>query len=368
MFAVNKNDSLECPKEFLSNIIPIVRNLQLVFLLLLVVAALTLNLLILTVAWKNRHSKSDSKVMDNVAAIAALDIVWVLLVPSIAFFVIVLKYWPSGEIFCNITGSLTLGVVLLRNQLVGLALLDRFCSVFAPFSYPMYRRKVTGTLVVAAVAFSIVYAILPAVVRTAGRYTFYSVYATCFMAVSCADSACYGYITVMATHWIVCWVILPTVLFSMMCIKARIMMQRSLPAMGTFTADVTMQTAMPPLAQPGNEAGGLADSTISSSASLASTQTKSTLTNTNNSIDSYTSKPNIANTIMLNVAVYVGCFLPLAVHFASYRMDFNTAATKQTELDATIGFICGDINLLLTVLDPAMALKNRRMRSICGGR
>ena len=350
--SVNANDSWESPEEFLSNIVPVVRNLQLVFLLLVAVSALTLNVLVTTVAWKNR--RMDFEEMANSAAIAVLDITWILLVHPIAIFAIISKSWPSEKIFCTITGSFNLCVVLLRNQLVGLALLDKFCSVFSPFKYPRYRRKIIRILWTFAVLFALVYAILPVVVQKAGRYSFYSAYAACFLAAACPKPPCYVHVAVMATHWITFWAVLPTVLFIAMYVKAKMLSAREQPVMGTFAADLPIQTTSTA------QSVGKTDS-----ASLSSSFFSGTLPhNGRTSVANYAPKPtNTATTVFLYVAVYVGCLLPIAIHFGSYRLGFDTAgATTQTELVTMIGFICGDINILLTVLDPLIILKNKRTR------
>lgn len=361
MSAANTTRSFDWPSEFLSNIVPLVRNLQLTYLLVLTATAVTLNLLVMGVTWKNRKSRNYKGMAINVT-IAALDILWALLVHPIAFSAIVSKSWPHGEVFCKVTGSLTMSIVVLRNQLVGLTQLDRFCSVFAPFRYFLYRRKVKSALVGAAVTFALVYGILPAVVPKAGKYTFYPAYTACFLAVSCADSACYVFITMIMAHWAVCCAILPTLLFAIMYVKAR--MVRRHPVMGTFNAVATIpEVTLTVAPTPGNESLAIIDSTARHN-SCASYQTTSPRESVRSSVHDHrptvsSTKRNVAATFTLHIAIYVGCLLPLGVNFVTYRAGLTSAGMEmaQTELVTMIGFLCGDIHLLLTVLDPIMVLK-----------
>ena len=332
------------PEKFLESVPPIVRSMHLVALIALTAAVLVLNGMVLYLAWKNR--KHDAYAMANKAALATLDIAWAMLLNPIGFFSVASRSWPFGKTFCSVTGSLTLGVILLRNQLVGLALIDRFCHVFAPFSYPSRRRRVMVILAVAATLFAIIYPIPPALTRAAGKYAFYSAYAACFLEVSCEHSWCYGYLAVIVTHWTVFWAILPTVLILVMCIKAKAMsraMSNRASIMGTFAAPATAK-------KNGNSESG----TCSSRTSVENQGTACP--------DPRGSSSRAHFTFMLHVVIYVGCFLPIAIHFATYRTGFNDDWI-QSELSTTIGFISGDIGLLLAVLDPLVTLTNKNEKA-----
>ena len=330
------------PERFLESLPPIVRSLHLVALLIMTAAILVLNGMVIFVAWKNR--KLDADAMANNAALATLDIAWAMLINPIGFFAVASRSWPFGQIFCAVTGSLTLTVILLRNQLVGLAVLDKFCSVFAPFKYPSHRRRFMASLAVAAIVFAIAYPVPPALNRAAGKYSFYSAYATCFLDVSCTESGCYGYLAVIATHWVICWAILPTVLISAMCMKARAM-ATNVPVMGTFAANVTANT----------------DTT-------SRRPSRKISRNSCDTVQGSVARPDLRNgsklqtTFILHVVIYVGCFLPLAIHFSTYRIGCSDVAPL-SELSATLGLICGDIGILLAVLDPLVTLTNK---NACG--
>ena len=360
----NANSSYDCPSEFFSNIVPLIRNLQLSFLFILTTAAVSLNLLVLAVAWKTRKSADCESEMATNVVIAALDIAWILLVHPIAISAIVSKSWPHGEVFCKVTGSFTFGIILLRNQLVILTLLDRFCYVFAPFHYPRCRRKILGTLAVASVTFTVIYAILPAMVPKAGEYSFYSAYATCFLEVSCSEPACYAFVAVVMAHWAVCWAFLPTLLFTIMCIKARMMKHH--PVMGTFNPVDDIPPATPTLAPtPGNERLAIVDSAARHN-SCASHQTISSARNSihisrrPSALSTKNELAPIVQTYVLHLAIYVGCILPLGVHFFTIRAGFAHGTIDQ--FTTTIGLLCGDTHLLLTALDPIMVLRQKYAR------
>ena len=338
------------PEGFLQSIPPLVRSFHLLSILTLTAAVLSLNGTVILVACKNR--KTDPYAMTNAAALATLDIAWAAITNPIGFFAVATTKWPFGSIFCDVTGSLTLAVILLRNQLVGLAVVDKFCNVFAPFGYPSQRRRVTTTLGVAAIVFAIVYSIPPAVTRRAGRYTFYTAYAACFVDLSCYGSArCDGYLAVIGAHWIVCWAIMPAVLFTAMCVKART--ATVVPVMGTFAAERTpnKKSIIDPAGC--NDAPKPADLVADSERG-----------NQNNRSDTGngTRRSKVHATFLLHMVIYIGCFLPLAVHFITYRTGYNDEA-RQSDLSTTLGLICGDLGLLLAVLDPLVTLTNRNARA-----
>lgn len=332
------------PEEFFHSVSPIVRNLHLVSVLILTAAVLILNAMVIFIAWKNRRADPDA--MTNAAALATLDIAWTTLVNPITFYALASKSWPFGQTFCDVTGSLTFGVILLRNQLVGLSVADKFCNVFAPFSYPPHRRRVLATLAVAATFFAIAYPIPPALTRSTGRYTFYTAYAACFLDLSCVEAGCDGYLAVIGTHWVVCWAILPAVLFTAMCVKARTM-TNSETVMGTFAADPTASR------KPGLRSNpSYVDPAVCSNAPKFASPGPSLSDRDSNKGQT---------TFVLHMVIYIGCFLPLAIHFATYRTGFN-GSPPNSELSATLGFICGDVGLLLAVLDPLVTLTNRNAR------
>lgn len=138
-----------------------VRSFQTLFYILICVSGITLNslLIVLVAKYKKLQTLSFAIALQVVVLDLILSSTVLLLRPLTS----IAKRWLFGEHVCVITAYVYLTYLLLRTLLMFVFVIDRFLSVFFPFSYPKHSSKVMLILSVSIWVFCLVARIIPGI-------------------------------------------------------------------------------------------------------------------------------------------------------------------------------------------------------------
>ena len=92
--------------------------------------------------------------------VAIVDILYVLIIMPTAIISTIGGRWSIGLHTCIISGGVFSLIFQYHNWLMFVFVFDRFCSVFMPFRYDTYRRKVTLLLCLTTLALAVINAVL----------------------------------------------------------------------------------------------------------------------------------------------------------------------------------------------------------------
>ena len=122
----------------------VLRVLNIIFYLILTVVGITLNSLLLLLVLKFKKLQTLSVVI--ALQVVITDLINAAAILPLRVLTAAANQWLFGAIFCVIHGYISLLCNISRLQLMLVLVIDRFSTVFLPFSYPKYRKKVVGIL------------------------------------------------------------------------------------------------------------------------------------------------------------------------------------------------------------------------------
>ena len=127
--------------------------------------------------------------------------------------------WLFGEHFCAFIGFVILIMASMRTFLMFIFVIDRFLSVFLPFSYPKHKVKVAVSLSVLCWPLSIILnaAMLPGLLNC---YRFNALSWTCFFSSKCSGN-CSAFIAVYLSLIVIPITVLPIILYIALFCKAK---------------------------------------------------------------------------------------------------------------------------------------------------
>ena len=137
-----------------STLTTIVRSFQTLFYLLILVLGIPLNgmVIVLVVKYKKLQTRSFIIALQVMGVNLFLLVTVYLLRPITS----IANQWLFGEYVCIIMGYIYIAYLLVRTLLMFAFVVDRFLSVFCPFSYPKHSSKIMISLCVATWVFVIV--------------------------------------------------------------------------------------------------------------------------------------------------------------------------------------------------------------------
>lgn len=140
-----------------------------------------------------------------------------LLTGSISFISSVANRWIFGKYVCALIGVIYIFFFFTRATLMLVFVFDRFLSVFFPFGYPKYQKKVVIILSASAWAFSLMVGAIGAILDC---YTFVSKFWFCYFSGAC-NSRCITYSSVLFIAFGVPVTVVPVILYALLFIKAK---------------------------------------------------------------------------------------------------------------------------------------------------
>ena len=167
--------------------------------------------------------------------VVILDLVNVLIFIPITASTTLSGQWVLGSSLCVTTGVVFSFDYRFRNLLMFVFVFDRFCTVFSPFRYNRYRKKIAFTLWLIALVLSALSAILPTIV---GCYGFSRVLWRCLhvQIEHCQNHLiCYSYITVLAVIGQITGSYIPLIMYISLFIKAKKIRNQIIPAANVQT-------------------------------------------------------------------------------------------------------------------------------------
>ena len=186
--ATNNGTSLSCFEESLSfslspaYIDTIVKYYQMVNFLIVFFLGVFLNIFVLILLLKFKKLRTLSFAL-------ALQIVFIDLVNSLLFATDLISnianQWLFGEYICVLVGLLHSLAYIIRIVLMLVFVIDRYLTIYRPFTYPKYRRKILCTLSTIAwlLVFVIAISMLPGLFDC---YAYSPLVDGCNIAISCS--------------------------------------------------------------------------------------------------------------------------------------------------------------------------------------
>ena len=222
----NLSEELNCAQQTLMNVslaeyppalITTVAVLRVLYYIAVLLSGVALNMLVMILIAKDK--KLQTTPLLAALQIVGTDLVIAVLLPLSILPSTIGGRWVLGWHMCTITGFLWFLCSITRMLLLPVLAIDRFLYVFAPFKYPNIKNKVVGLLSLLSwlIAIGACIFALPGILDCYGyRYIQYF----CFAETSC-NRRCFIYTTI---FWFVfgspAWV-LPVLLYSSLCYKAR---------------------------------------------------------------------------------------------------------------------------------------------------
>lgn len=192
-----------------------VRSFQIIFYIIICTLGITLNSLVIVLVAKYRKLQTLS--FGIALQVVVLDSILSSTVLLLRPITSIAKGWLFGEHMCIITAYIYLTYLLLRTLLMFEFVIDRFLSVFFPYSYPKHSVKVMVVLSIGIWVFSIAVRIIPGYLDC---YAYVSTSYLCVQSARCGPSciaaanANLGFVFGPAT-------VTPIILFGILYWKAR---------------------------------------------------------------------------------------------------------------------------------------------------
>ena len=119
--------------------------------------------------------------------VAIVDFLYTLFFMPTAITSTIGGQWSIGLHTCIISGGVFSFIFQHRNWLMFVFVFDRFCTVFMPFRYDTYRRKVTLLLFLTAIALAVISAVL------AMTFSCFGLSRVIWLCISTIDETCPNY-------------------------------------------------------------------------------------------------------------------------------------------------------------------------------
>ena len=209
--AIHGSVDLPYPRILLNT----VRILQSIFLLFLSVFGSFLNLFVIVLVAKFKKLQTMSFII--AIPIVASNFVLTLVAGLIGLINCVANRWLLGKHLCSLVGSVIFICITVRESAMLAFVLDRFLSVFLPFSYPKHQLRSTVAFFIAPCLYAVVMGILGYVLDC---YSFQPRAWVCILDASC-NMKCtmllsiYGVLTFLFIR------ILPVILYALLFMKGR---------------------------------------------------------------------------------------------------------------------------------------------------
>lgn len=132
------------------------------------------------------------------------------------------REWLFGEVFCKTVGATALFIGTWRWPVMFLLVLDRFLTIFCPFSYHGTRAKcVTIILSIVILSACILTSVIPLFDIGIGCYVFTELALMCVVSWQCTSIICHVYYYFITITFFVFGGIVPVALYIAMYIKGR---------------------------------------------------------------------------------------------------------------------------------------------------
>ena len=207
--------------------------LQSILRIILFFLGISLNslLVVLIVKFKKLRTVSFAFSLQIIANNLALSVLFYL----VAFANVVANRWVFGEHICVAVGLLLFISVLVRTLLMFVFVVDRFLFVFLPFEYPKHHKKVLMVLSIVSWLFALGTCIIP-IPQILDCYIFNSYLWVCDLSLDCS-SACSVYGVTFFFVVLIPVIVIPTVLYIILYIKARLARKATVIASDGITSN-----------------------------------------------------------------------------------------------------------------------------------
>ena len=190
-------------------------------------AILTVSLMMIIVMNKELHKRTFIISLQ----LMVLDVVFIVFVNGSIVVTSMAREWVFGQVWCIVSGIVSQLAVLWRGSILFVLTLDRFLTVFYPFSYKKKARKVV--VATSIILFVISLAIVTSPIFGVGCYEFSESALFCIITSLCnaIEYLCYVRTTILSAQLIIVGALLPLGMYIAMFIKAK-RIQGSAPQMG----------------------------------------------------------------------------------------------------------------------------------------
>ena len=227
-FTEVSNVSLSCLEEsvqasemqlpYSSTLMKATRGVLALFYIILIFVGTYLNSSVIVLVAK--HKKLQTLSFAIALQVVVLDLLLSLTL-AVNLVSAIVGEWVFGEHLCAFIGIATSIIPLMRSFLMFVFVIDRFLSVFLPFSYPKHKVKVASSLCVLCWALSIVAnaIMLPGLL---GCYHFSNQSWNCGYSAGCSDN-CSTFIISYISLLVIPTTVLPIILYTALICKAKAM-------------------------------------------------------------------------------------------------------------------------------------------------
>ena len=201
----------------------------------LIGAILTISLIVVILANKDLRTRTFIFCLQ----LLVLDAMLILFIHAPISVTSLARKWVFGFVWCKITGVASHFISYWRCSILFVLTLDRFSTVFYPFTYRKIAKKVLAVVLIILLATCIILACIPAFETLGvGCYKFSD------FALYCIDSgkcyfhiyACYIYRMIAVSVVFLVGGLLPVGMYIAMCMKAR-KIQSDVPQLGEFEGE-----------------------------------------------------------------------------------------------------------------------------------
>ena len=365
------NSELTASSVLLQDLPTFVTGLQAVVLALVTIASLSLNGFMLYLLVKHKKLREA-----NGVPTILVDILWTLTVHPVALATTLSQRWLFGDGGCIAFGVLSAVLPYLRCLIIAIAAINRFCSVFATFTYPRHKTKLIGVAVTVALTVTTIHGLIPIFDIGLGRYSFYTALPSCYIDWHCSSVQCYTYNVIMMLVVTVAGAIVPVTAHTFLYRKGRKLAKRNLPRMVSIQSVKRTQTAWaarihrinPPSLQREQTIELQHNSSVSPDLSVIPSshgQGVPTLQPVEKSTRYRKSRRRntfkALTTFFILMLQYTAFPLLFFIHFVIHRTGI-TFSYGFTTFPAVLGFAVADLFLLLPLVDPLVLLRSREVR------
>ncbi len=193
----------------------IIRAFQSLFWVLLLLSAASLNIFVMVLIAK--YKKLQTLSFGIALQIVVLDLITSVIVSLVGMVNAINNRWVFGEQVCALTGLIIYMIPLIRSGVMFVFVVDRFLSVFCPFAYPIFQKKIAVILSLFPWLLAVVTGIVGYILDC---YTFLSTSWLCSVSASCS-SKCSVYLGLLLVTVTGPTIITPLILYVILFIKAK---------------------------------------------------------------------------------------------------------------------------------------------------
>ena len=137
----------------------IIRYMTIGLVTLMFPISVCMNLIVIFLMVKFKHLRQTTYLL--ALQLIFVDLAYTCMISPVSIISAIAKQWILGNELCQFTGNMSGFLRTLRSFLMFVFVCDRFCTVFSPFRYPKFRKKVIITLILVSLLLSMAFAVSP---------------------------------------------------------------------------------------------------------------------------------------------------------------------------------------------------------------